>query len=204
VFPSSKHLTIITYAFALFCIYQFRERYAGYKVPVASLKSKQMLKQLGILEAVNDLASRRTKSAAPDSETAAVVTATATTGEKGAATENEPKEDEKAVLLECAQAPPPTVSVVSKEQAMQLLKPDPREQAAATRTRSRSKSKDAIATMTPGNGNLKSEAGAEAETETGDSSLEGKFVNLVDLLLPVPSKGEFDVNKIKSSLYFFS
>jgi DNA-directed RNA polymerase len=45
---------------------------------------------------------------------------------------------------------------------------------------------------------------AETETETGDSSLEGKFVNLVDLLLPVPIKGEFDVNKIKSSLYFFS
>jgi DNA-directed RNA polymerase, mitochondrial len=37
--------------------------------------------------------------------------------------------------------------------------------------------------------------------------LEGKFVNLVDLLLPrraVPMNGEFDVNKIESSLYFFS
>jgi hypothetical protein len=47
----------------------------------------------------------------------------------------------------------------------------------------------------------------ETETESRDSSLEGKFVNLVDLLLPVPIKGKFDVNysnKIKSSLYFFS
>lgn len=39
---------------------------------------------------------------------------------------------------------------------------------------------------------------------TRNVSLEGKFVDLVDLLPPVPVKGEFDVNKIKSSLYFFS
>lgn len=31
-----------------------------------------------------------------------------------------------------------------------------------------------------------------------------KFVNLVDLLPPLPQKGHFDVNTIKKSLYFFS
>ena len=81
---------------------------------------------------------------------------------------------------------------------MQLLKPS--EQAAATRKRSRSKKSKVVATAA-GDRNA---AEAETETESGDSSLEGKFVNLVDLLLPVPIKGEFDVNKIKSSLYFFS
>ena len=78
----------------------------------------------------------------------------------------------------------------------------PIEQAAATRKWSRSKKSKVVATAA-GDRNA---AEAETETESGDSSLEGKFVNLVDLFLPVPIKGEFDVNKIKSSLYlnFFS
>jgi DNA-directed RNA polymerase len=143
-----------------------------------------MLKQLGILD---NLPSRNaTESTAPDSlETIAAVMPAA------AEKENE------AVLEEHATSPLPTVSVMSKEQAMQLLKPS--EQAAATRKRSKSKKSKVVATAA-GDGN----AEAETETESEDSSLEGKFVNLVDLLLPVPIKGEFDVNKIKSSLYFFS
>jgi len=144
-----------------------------------------MLKQLGILD---NLPSRNaTESTAPDSlETIAAVMPAA------AEKENE------AVLEEHATSPLPTVSVMSKEQAMQLLKPS--EQAAATRKRCRSKKSKVVATAA-GDRNA---AEAETETESGDSSLEGKFVNLVDLLLPVPIKGEFDVNKIKSSLYFFS
>ena len=31
-----------------------------------------------------------------------------------------------------------------------------------------------------------------------------RFVNLVDILPPLPEKGHFDVNTIKKSLYFFS
>ena len=109
---------------------------------------------------------------------------TPTAGEEGAA--------ENVAALEHAKSP--TVSVVSKEQAMLLLRPGQHGRAAANRRR-RSRSKAAAAT-TAGD--------AEGETGTEDSSLEGKFVDVVDLLLPVPSKGEFDVNKIKSSLYFFS
>lgn len=33
---------------------------------------------------------------------------------------------------------------------------------------------------------------------------DGRFVELVDVLPEVPKKGEFDVNTIKRSLYFFS
>jgi len=72
---------------------------------------------------------------------------------------------------------PPMVSEVSKEQAMELLK--------SSRARPK-RVKGAVAA-----------APAKA-------SLEGKFVDLVELLPPVPAKGKFDVNKIKSSLYFFS
>lgn len=134
-----------------------------------------MLKQLGLLDTVTDLPSGHTaKNTAPDSSEA-TATVTASAGEdKGTAAEND-----DAVPEECVKSP--TVSVVSKEQAMQLLKPKKFGKTAGPGRRPKS-----------------------AETETGDSSLEGKFVNLVDLLLPVPIKGEFDVNKIKSSTYFFS
>jgi DNA-directed RNA polymerase len=156
-----------------------------------------MLKQLSILNAATDPKSpRTTKNTARDSsETTAAVTAT-TGEEKEAGAENE----NDAVLDERATSPSPTVSVVSKEQALELLIPTRHEQAAATRKRSRSGSKSTPVATADGNGN----AEAETETESGDPCLEGKFVNLVDLLLPVPIKGEFDVNKIKSSLYFFS
>jgi DNA-directed RNA polymerase len=71
---------------------------------------------------------------------------------------------------------PSTVSVVSRDQALLLLKPR--------------RAKGKKPRVTP--------------SQSKDTLLEGKFVNVVDLLLPRPAKGEFDVNKIKSSLYFFS
>lgn len=75
---------------------------------------------------------------------------------------------------------PPTVSLVSKEQIVQLLKP----------VRGQAKRVKGVV--------------APEDKSAPEDSLEGKFVDLVDLLPVVPSKGEFDVNKIKSSLYFFS
>ncbi|EJU00189.1 DNA/RNA polymerase [Dacryopinax primogenitus] len=60
------------------------------------------------------------------------------------------------------------------------------------------------------------EADAEAEVEENGTSkkrkyatrklkpLKTRFVNLIDIIPPVPSKGEFDIQKIKDSLYFFS
>ena len=75
---------------------------------------------------------------------------------------------------------PPTVSLVSKEQVVKLLKPV--------------------------SGRAKRAKGAVAPESkpAPEDSLEGKFVDIADLIPSVPSKGEFDVNKIKSSLYFFS
>jgi len=87
-------------------------------------------------------------------------------------------EDEE--LVEKTLDRPPTVSVVSKEQAVKLLKP------------------------VRGQGKRVGGVVATEDKLAPEDSLEGKFVDLVDLLPLVPSKGEFDVNKIKSSLYFFS
>lgn len=38
----------------------------------------------------------------------------------------------------------------------------------------------------------------------GEAKVQSKFVNLVDLLPPLPKKGDFDVQTIKKSQYFFS
>jgi DNA-directed RNA polymerase len=75
---------------------------------------------------------------------------------------------------------PPKVSLLSKEQVVKLLNPG---RGQATRAKG---------------------AVAQRGKSVSETSLEGKFVDLIDLLPPVPAKGEFDVNKIKSSLYFFS
>ena len=48
------------------------------------------------------------------------------------------------------------------------------------------------------------DADEEAEEAEEDGELANKFVNLIDILPDLPKKGEFDVNKIKSSAYFFS
>ena len=130
---------------------------------MASLGTSQILKQLGILDIATDIAaSRRSKTTAETaSGTAAVMT-----------------EDEEPVDKTLDR--PPTVSVVSKEQAVKLLKP----------VRRQAKRVEGVV--------------APENKFSPEDSLEGKFVDLVDLLPLVPSKGEFDVHKIKSSLYFFS
>ena len=85
-------------------------------------------------------------------------------------------EKDEAPTTEKKTERPSTVSVVSRDQALLLLK--------------------------PGRGKGKKPKAMPAQSK--DTLLEGKFVNVVDLLLPRPARGEFDVNKIKSSLYFFS
>lgn len=42
------------------------------------------------------------------------------------------------------------------------------------------------------------------DAEAAEVQLQSKFVDLVDLFPALPSKGDFDVNTIKGSAYFFS
>ncbi|THG95963.1 hypothetical protein EW026_g5773 [Hermanssonia centrifuga] len=48
------------------------------------------------------------------------------------------------------------------------------------------------------------EENEEEEGNDNDDELDKRFVNLVDILPPLPVKGQFDVSTIKGSLYFFS
>ena len=139
------------------------------------MRTSQILKQLGILDTVAGIKSRRflktTKK--KNAETAAAVT-----------TEEEDDDDEKAMAEKKTLERPPTVSVLSKEQLLEFLEP--------LRERGRPAKAAALREQ------------QEKSAELDEDSFEGKFVDLVELLPPVPEKGEFDVNKIKSSLYFFS
>jgi len=153
---------------------EFRERYAGYKVPLASLGVSQVFKQLGVCEAAAGMAARdlqkniSRKHAETISESVSMI-------------QEEEEEDESR---ETTVERPPMVSEVSKEQALELLK--------SSRAQARREKGAAAA------------APAKGKSPAPGVSLEGKFVDLVELLPPVPVKGEFDVKKIKSSLYFFS
>jgi len=42
------------------------------------------------------------------------------------------------------------------------------------------------------------------ELDAANARLLGKFVDLIDLMPPLPKKGNFDVETIKGSQYFFS
>lgn len=42
------------------------------------------------------------------------------------------------------------------------------------------------------------------EPDAANARLLGKFVDLIDLMPPLPKKGDFDVETIKGSQYFFS
>ena len=126
------------------------------------MRTSQIFKQLGILDTATNLTAGHPRNAAKNNPKTAVMTAEE---------DNEPTEK----TLEHT----PTVSVLSKQQAFQLLN--------------------------SGRKQAKRSKGATPRPKSAlEDSLHGKFVNLGDLLLPVPAKGEFDVKKIKSSLYFFS
>jgi DNA-directed RNA polymerase len=56
----------------------------------------------------------------------------------------------------------------------------------------------------PSKADLTEDEDEDEEEDDADQAVGGKFVNLVDLLPPLPKKGDFNVKTIKKSQYFFS
>ncbi|KZT54741.1 DNA/RNA polymerase [Calocera cornea HHB12733] len=67
--------------------------------------------------------------------------------------------------------------------------------------RRRKKSKEELAA--PAAAEMAEEEGGTSKP-TDDKVVPTRFVNLIDILPPLPPKGKFDIQKIKDSLYFFS
>ncbi|KAI0063332.1 DNA/RNA polymerase [Artomyces pyxidatus] len=144
---------------------EFRERYKGYKVPLVSLQTNQMLRQLGA-----------------DTFADAVVSVDDVTAEAAPS---------------AGDFVPSTDWVEDEEDADdRMTEKEPKGSLRSTRRRPKVAQADGVG------------AGDEDQDDKvyqmPPNVLKGKFVNLTDLLPPLPPKGEFDVNKIKSSLYFFS
>lgn len=215
---------------------EFRERYKGYKVPVISLRTMQMMNSLGIsdtssdaLAAIEDADEEQLAGKAAATFQVGVqaptpaVTVKKTRGRKKLSTSAvEEEEGEEALMDENEDVDEDEAEDFSA--AAELGEPedgefelaaeaDPDQAAAASTSMSKAELKKLIA---PGSGGKRrgrkslavsiaeAEAGHEKRKEMGISGFEGKFVDLTALLPPLPKKGEFDVSKIKSSLYFFS
>lgn len=203
---------------------EFRERYKGYKVPVISLRTMQMMKSLGISDNTSDALAAI--EGADEDELAGKAAATfkvgvqptaaaaSKRGKKAAAAEEEDEEAEEALMdadEDVDESEDPSAELGGSENGEHAFAAgsDP----ASSTAMSKADLKKLIA---PGSGgkrkgrNTLSEnqalaaAGEKKRKEMGIASFEGKFVDLTALLPPLPKKGEFDVSKIKSSLYFFS
>ncbi|TFY82948.1 hypothetical protein EWM64_g1061 [Hericium alpestre] len=133
---------------------EFRERYKGYKVPAAALRTVTFLRSPELEKAIE-----------------------------------EGKLDPEAEVLADEAAETSLVTTISREELRVLLASDARRRKAKGKVLREDEDEDV----------------EEDEAEEGArSSLKDKFVNLTDVLPELPKKGEFDVNKIKKSLYFFS
>ena len=134
---------------------QFRERYKGYKVPIASLRIGKLYAKLGL-----DEDGRRVR---PFD--------TIDMADLGSVESDSDSPAERAAAH---------TEALSQAESESEVEPAPK------RRRRRSAKAD-------------SEEGADI-----DDVISEKFVDLVDILPPLPKKGEFDVSTIKKSLYFFS
>lgn len=211
---------------------EFRERYKGYKVPVISLRTMQMMKSLGISDNTSEALAAIED--ADDDELAGKAAATFKVGVQptaaAASTSKAPKrgrkkavaeeEDEEAEEAEEALMDADEDMDESEDPSAELGGSENGEHAFAAGSDPASSSKiskaDLKKLIAPGSGGKRkgrrtlsenqalAEAGEEKRKEMGIASFEGKFVDLTALLPPLPKKGEFDVSKIKSSLYFFS
>jgi DNA-directed RNA polymerase, mitochondrial len=160
---------------------EIRERYKGYKVPLVALKtSSSVMKQLAAYEgasvAAKGLAAAVEKAVAKAEETTL------------------PAEDLAVLAVENAEHIEGDVVAATQEADESL-----RKKTASKRGRKPKAETEALAKAA-----VDAKAGDEAATALVTKKMEESFVDLVDLLPPLPTKGDFDVDAIRGSAYFFS
>ncbi|KAJ6615404.1 DNA/RNA polymerase [Mycena sp. CBHHK59/15] len=199
---------------------EFLERYEGFQVPLVHLGSGQLVKSLRAagsriyatpeqarsLHAISDLL--------VVSDTVKSTVETAKQGEeedappkrtRGKGKAKQAQEEVVDALLEDAPADgaPPKRALTPKRRLLEKLRKEMEaEEAQAMKT--------LVAQLAPAPEDAEEDA-AEAVADAKKAAeakelaqLMGKFVNLTDLLPPLPAKGSFNVELIKDSPYFFS
>lgn len=150
---------------------QFRERYKGYKISLATLRTGRLYSKLGL----NPDGTKAVPKAQPRTPSTLL----------GSLELEGSTPAERAAALTAA------------------LESEASEDIAATPTGRRPGRPPKVAREASDDDEAEEQEEEEEEVEA-DVGLASKFIDLVDVLPPLPKKGEFDVNTIKKSLYFFS
>ncbi|CAO1634603.1 unnamed protein product [Sympodiomycopsis kandeliae] len=169
---------------------EFMSRYKGYKVPVV-IANQYMAKNRGLFgksKASSPSAEGSEEAAAAQEDVEAADGEAVESGEEGGSADP-PKRPSNASGL------PKNAVIMDATQAEEILGKDEVNQAATEASDDSTMAADADgATPKKGRGKQGNKKG----------SMQTRFVDLVDLLPPLPDKGSFDVNEIKTSKYFFS
>ncbi|EPQ30938.1 uncharacterized protein PFL1_01836 [Pseudozyma flocculosa PF-1] len=196
---------------------EFLERYAGYKVPVVSLNSTQASRKSRAAKRRASETEPETVLVLPDDE---YVDRSPSSGRSSRGVDDDEGDDhldsegegeadvegiaDEAGLLGSAPEDADFAESMSVDEGDvsatgSATSGGDDEGAATTTTKgakgSKAKGKGAV-------GRPKKAAGAA--TTTWEERFKAKFVDLEDILPPLPEKGNFDVNEIQKSLYFFS
>lgn len=161
---------------------EFMERYQGYKIPLTSIRNTALMKKLYKAGSRIIVTPEQAKSlSAVDDLLEVSETRTPTIDESQA----------KIINADNISAPeefwPTAVDPVDKD-SCSLHSEEQTESTKKKLSRIRRKSKAMTA----------------AEKQQAQAQLAGKFVNVTDIMPPLPKKGDFDVDRIKGSQYFFS
>ncbi|KAI6147961.1 hypothetical protein BKA82DRAFT_4485937 [Pisolithus tinctorius] len=167
---------------------EFKARYADYKVPLASLRVGSFLKKLKTA-GVRIVASP---------EEAAVIKSVHTSTFDPLI---DVSETEASSITSASPTPFPSASN-STSKPTPLPDSEVVDTPKKRRTRKRASSK--ASAVTEDEETAEAEADEDEEGIDADSSLADKFISLPDLIPPLPKKGDFQVETIKKSLYFFS
>ncbi|KIN96613.1 hypothetical protein M404DRAFT_16854 [Pisolithus tinctorius Marx 270] len=167
---------------------EFKARYADYKVPLASLRVGSFLKKLKTA-GVRIVAS-------PEEATVIKSVHTSTFDPL-----IDVSEAEASSITSASPTPFPSASN-STSKPTPLPDSEVVDTPKKRRTRKRASSK--ASAVTEDEETAEAEADEDEEGIDADSSLADKFISLPDLIPPLPKKGDFQVETIKKSLYFFS
>jgi DNA-directed RNA polymerase len=162
---------------------QIRERYKGYKLPTTQARAPGFERALSAYRS-----SVLSSAAALKTQDAALAVAVDESGQEAGVLE--------AAALEDAAAAPVRDDALSV--AVDALKAEVVDAAAASPEELTDVAADASVDLFDG---APVDGGAE---DAHAGLLSTRFVDLVDILPPLPNKGDFDVSKIKNSQYFFS
>lgn len=177
---------------------EFRERYKGYKVPVISLRTMQVMKQLGLSSSDSDLLATYED----DSEAEVAKKTVATFELQPKQKIRKKKSDGEEALAGEAEN---EEAADDGEEGENVFAAGRGLTASASAEEEQAMTRDQlIKILKPGSGGRRRTKADKIQGVDKAEEFQAKFVDLTSLLPPLPKKGEFDVGKIRSSLYFFS